>query len=89
MAKSRAIRATALCVDLRVVPPGEQNKSDAVEIQMEHMDGAALNVFLPYGKDSSGAFQYGTLFAVKAEPRVFAKQFRHGVKDTPANVAQF
>jgi hypothetical protein len=73
VAKTRGLRATALCFDVRVVPPGESDKSDAIEIQMEHIDGAALSVFLPYQRDSSGMFIYGTLFAAKAESMVFAR----------------
>jgi hypothetical protein len=73
LAKSKAVRATALCFDVRITPPGQRDKSDAIEVAMEDADGTALNLFVPYRKDWLGSFQYGALFATQGALRVFVK----------------
>jgi hypothetical protein len=64
-------QATGVCVDVRVVPPGRAEKSEAIQVSIEYPDGTAVNVFLPYKKDASGEIQYGEIFASAAVPRIF------------------
>jgi hypothetical protein len=66
-------RAVALCVDVRVTVPGKVDKTDALNIMLEHESGEALSVFLPYARDPSGEVEYGQMFATPGENRVFAK----------------
>jgi hypothetical protein len=47
MAAIGACKATAIVFDVRVVPPGTDEKSDAVQVCLEHADGYAAEVFLP------------------------------------------
>src|SRR5262249_15670743 len=61
-AKKCELRATALCIDIRTIPPGQTEKVDAIYVELDHADGESVKVFLPYAKDSSGAVSYGELF---------------------------
>lgn len=65
------IRASGICMDVRVVVPGNTEKSDAVQASLEHSEAKPINVFLPYTKDSLNAIQYGKIFASTAEPKIF------------------
>jgi hypothetical protein len=40
--------ATALVYDVRVVPPGGSEKSDAIALNLDHRDNYSVRVFLPY-----------------------------------------
>jgi len=64
------VRAAGICSDVRVARQGQQEKVDAVQFALEHQNGEAVDVFLPYDLDSAGEVRYGELFAVRRE-RVF------------------
>lgn len=66
-------RATGICSDVRVAVSGQEDKSDAVCISLEHLDGQSMNVFLPYRLAQSGEITYGDVFASIANPVVFLK----------------
>lgn len=70
-------RATGICSEVQVSISDKGDKSDAVRISLEHLDGQALNVFLPYKLMSSGEIVYGQVFAKVADPVVFP----HGFND--------
>jgi hypothetical protein len=63
---------TAVCADVLVIDPRSQQKTDAVHVHLESSDGYAGNIYLPYHK---GFFKvhFGDVFALKAEPVVFAQ----------------
>jgi hypothetical protein len=63
--------STALCVDVRIYVPGELEKTDAIQIMLEHSGGEALNAFMPYEKQEKSDISYAPLFATPADPRVF------------------
>ena len=67
------LRAAAICADVRVVPPGVTDKSDAISVALEHRSAEAVTVFLPYRKGWFGRVRYGTLFASARD----AQFFRH------------
>lgn len=69
-ASGRRIRATGICVDARVVPPGSTEKTDAVCVQLEHAEGQCIEVYLPYRKGPQG-LEYRDLFVGAGDPRVF------------------
>ena len=55
---ARTMRCTALTVNTRL----SERKTDAVEIRIEHNEGAALLVFLPYKRPRfGGAIDFGEL----------------------------
>ena len=68
-------RATGLCQDVRVSLSGEMGRSDAVLISIEHLNGRAMDVFLPYAADHEGDITYGEVFASPADPVVFLQHY--------------
>ena len=66
------IRAAGACFDVLIQPPKEQQKSDAIQLALEHRDGEAADVFLPYRRDEAGILHYGELFACKRASQFFA-----------------
>jgi len=71
-AATGAIRAAGICIDMRVVPPGGTEKTDAICAQLEHVEGDCVDVYLPYKKGWLGHFKFGQTFAVSRDARVFA-----------------
>src|SRR6266436_7362022 len=57
--------STALCVDVRVHVPGKLEKTDAIQIMLEHSGGESLNAFMPYEKHEQSDIRYGPLFATR------------------------
>jgi len=66
-------KATAIVFDIRVVPPGSAEKSDAVEVCLEHSDGYSAEVFRPYQVDQDGRVSYGAMFAQEGKHDIFGK----------------
>jgi len=66
-------KATALVVDMRVVPPGRDVKQDAIAVRLDHRDGYSVVVVFPYSIDAGGEVTIGAPFAVKGEQRIFAR----------------
>ena len=60
-AKSGSIRAAGLLLDVTLQPPGKP-QSDGIRIIAEHKDGQAIDLYVPYQKDTSGKFEYGEMF---------------------------
>jgi hypothetical protein len=66
------IRAAGICYDVRVVPPGQVDKSDAIQMSLERQ-GEAVDVFVPYAQLPDGAFTYGEMFASQRRPEFFVQ----------------
>lgn len=58
-----AIRAAGVCVDVRVVPPGQERKTDAICVRLAHTSGESVEVFVPYAEQSRHKYVYGNTFA--------------------------
>ena len=58
-----SIRAAGVCLDMYVVPPGQDQRSDAICARLAHVSGETAEVFVPYSRDKHGAFQLGQTFA--------------------------
>ena len=71
-AKQGAYRATAVVYDVRVVPPRSEVKSDAICIDLDHVDGLSLTVMLPYSFNGEGEIVYTELFAQAGNKKIFA-----------------
>ena len=67
------IRAAGICYDVRTIPPGQSEKTDAVCLALEHQTGQSVSVFVPYKKGWFGKVKYGELFAAAREPEFFTK----------------
>ena len=70
-ASSGAIKASGICMDVRIQPPGSDTKSDAICVELEHRSGEAIHVFLAYVIRSRGDVSYGEIFATPGEQVIF------------------
>lgn len=68
------IRAAGICFDVRVIPPGQADKTDAIQLALEREGGDAVDVFVPYARLPDGEFTYGELFACERTPTFFVQQ---------------
>ena len=57
------LRAVAICSDVRLPLPGSEQKTDAIQVGLEHASGEAVTAFLPYEKGWFGRIRYANLFA--------------------------
>jgi len=65
-------KATAVVYDVRAKIPGTEEKSDAIEISLDHRDDYSVIVIFPY-KISDGKPIIGTAFAHKGEADIFRR----------------
>ena len=65
------LRAAGICCDVRVARPEQPEKIDAIQFALEHKNGEAVDVFLPYDLDSAGEVRYGELFATCRDKQFF------------------
>lgn len=72
-AKTGEIRAAGICLDVRIVPPGQTEKTDAVCARLEHLSGEAVDVFLPYKRGADGKVAYSDLLAAKGRQANFGE----------------
>jgi hypothetical protein len=66
------VRAIGLGLDTRVVPPGTNEKTDAVCLRLEDSK-EAMELFYPYVLIEDGPPAFGEMFAQRMEPSVFGK----------------
>jgi hypothetical protein len=66
--KRGAIRAGAVASDVRLQSPVA---GDAIQVDLEHAEGHALTVLLPYTKKRLGRIDYGTITAHAGEHRIW------------------
>ena len=72
-ARGQQIRAAAVCFDVRVRPPGRSDVVDAACARLEHVNGEAIDAFLPYRKGGRpGDVTYDEMFTKPGERVVFA-----------------
>jgi hypothetical protein len=67
------LRAAGICDDVRTIPPGKAEKTDAVCMALEHQSGESITVYLPYRRAASGSVEYGQMFAARKAPQFFCK----------------
>jgi hypothetical protein len=67
------IRAAGICFDVRIVPPGHAEKTDAIQLALERDGGDAVDVFVPYALLPDGEVTYGELFAAERTPTMFVQ----------------
>jgi hypothetical protein len=65
------IRAAGICYDVRTIPPGQTEKTDAICASLEHQSGQFVDVYLPYKKGWFGKIQFGQIFAAKRNAQFF------------------
>jgi hypothetical protein len=71
-AKARAIIASAIVYDVRTIPPGSNEKVDAVAIELDHWDNYSVVVLFPYTLEAD-AVNLKEPFAHKGEFLIFGR----------------
>ena len=69
-ARNDECRATAILVDVRIIPPGSTQKCDAIQVSLDHRSGYSAEVFYPYRRENSGVV-YGAIFAQRGAEEIF------------------
>jgi hypothetical protein len=72
-ASAGEIRAAGICFDVRITPPGQSQKTDAIQLALEHESGEVRDVFLPYRREVDGSLHYGELFAGERDAQFFTR----------------
>jgi hypothetical protein len=67
-------RVTAIVYDVRVISPGSNEKTDAICIELDHIDGASLKVFVPYKIKGKNEVVYGERFTRDGAARIFNRR---------------
>jgi hypothetical protein len=62
--------AAALVYDVRVVPPGQSEKTDAIAVDVSHKEGISQTVIYPY-KLQAGELSFGQSYAIANQHPVF------------------
>ena len=70
------LRAAATCLDVLTVPPGKDQKQDAIFCGLEHCLGESLDAFIPYFRTTDGNFQYDEIYAGRRTPQFFTQMPR-------------
>lgn len=63
-------KATGIVYDVRTIPPGASEKTDAIAARLDHQAGYSVVVMIPY-RLSEGQLAKGTVFAAKGEASIF------------------
>lgn len=71
LASKGEIRAAGICCDVRVSTRDHPAKVDAVQFALEHTNGEAVNVYLPYDLDSSREVRFNAIFASPRDRQFF------------------
>jgi hypothetical protein len=67
-------KATALVVDMIMIPPGKTAKQDGVAIRLDHRDGYSVIVGYPYSFGASGELVLETPFATEGAHAIFPRR---------------
>jgi hypothetical protein len=63
-------KATGIVYDVRTIPPGTTEKTDAIAVRLDHRDGYSVVVMIPY-RLAGGELTKGPIFAVKGDAAIF------------------
>ena len=69
-AQGGTIRACALVYDIRTIPPGQTQKTDAVAVSLDHRGGMSIVVIHPYSIENKKV-TFGKSWAIKGEGKIF------------------
>jgi hypothetical protein len=72
MAGTRKCKASALIIDVRVTPAGSNQKTDAIQACLDHVDGYSVEVFFPY-RIVDGEVVFGETYACQGKYEIFGK----------------
>jgi hypothetical protein len=66
-----AIRATGIAADVTLTDPDSGETTDAVQVELDHAEADAVDVFVPYETEPEG-IKFGELVAAEGREPVFA-----------------
>ena len=70
-AKAKTYKATGLANDMRVVPPGSTEKTDAVAVRLDHVSGYSVIFVIPYKRSASREVKFSAPYATKGAAEIF------------------
>jgi hypothetical protein len=70
-AENGTIKACALAYDIRTIPPGQTQKTDAIAVNLDHRGGMSIVAIYPYSLENKRVIR-GKSWAVKGEGKIFA-----------------
>jgi hypothetical protein len=65
-------KATGIVYDVRTLPPGAIEKTDAIAVRLDHEAGYSVVVMIPYRLAPGRDLVKGPVFAMKGEGSIFA-----------------
>jgi len=66
-----AIRASGIAADVTLTDPDSGETTDAVQVELDHADADAVDIFVPYETEGE-AIKFGELVAAEGREPVFA-----------------
>jgi hypothetical protein len=66
-----AIRASGIAADVTLTDPESGETTDAVQVELDHADADAVDIFVPYETEGEG-IKFGELVAAEGREPVFA-----------------
>ena len=66
-----SIRASGIAADVTLTDPDSGETTDAVQVELDHADGHAVDVYVPY-ESGGGGVKFGELVAAEGREPVFA-----------------
>ena len=66
-----AIRASGIAADVTLTDPDSGETTDAVQVELDHADADAVDIFVPYETEAEGV-KFGELVAAEGREPVFA-----------------
>ena len=66
-----SIRASGIAADVTLTDPDSGETTDAVQLELDHADADAVDIYVPYTSSSEGV-QFGELVAAEGREPVFA-----------------
>ena len=70
-------KATAIVVDMVVIPPGKSAKQDGVAVRLDHRDGYSVIVGFPYWFSDKGELVMEPPFATEGAHQIFPARHEH------------
>ncbi|HMJ95705.1 MAG TPA: hypothetical protein VK486_07620 [Thermoleophilaceae bacterium] len=66
-----AIRASGIAADVTLTDPDSGETTDAVQVELDHAEADAVDIFVPYETEAEG-IKFGDLVAAEGREPVFA-----------------
>jgi hypothetical protein len=70
MARANECKAVAIICDVRVTAPGSDQKTDAIQVILDHVDDYSVRIFFPY-QIAKQEVVYGKTFAWQGKREIF------------------